>query len=237
MTISIDFSWHKDASGYRLVKKGSVPDDRPTTDAIMPNGGERILIRPMETADIYRVFSQVDSAERLLEFVEKFGLLGHYEGKHYKGTRLYRDPIDGSESVKWHDYEGMPVRIYLNQAALFRDALRLKAEGSEQLAAFLKLTSGPTTILGPTSKLGFLTLIPDRVLGARFQIVPVDLMQALWFQLGQVLTSNIKLSTCLQCGHLFEAGLRTGRRADAKFCSDEHRTLYHSLNRKPARRS
>jgi hypothetical protein len=235
--VSIDFTWYRDASGYRLVKRGSLPGDRPTTDTIVANGGERILIRPMETGDLYRIFAYRDSAERLLEFVEKYGLLGPHDRAKYKGTRIYQDPIDGSESVKWHDYEGMPVGTYLKQAALFRDALRLKAEGSEQLAAFLKSTSGPTTVLGPTSKLGFLTLIPDRVLGARYEIVPLDLMQALWCQLAQVLTGNIKLSTCLHCGQLFKAGLRTGRRADAKFCSDEHRTLYHSLNRKPARRS
>ena len=79
--------------------------------------------------------------------------------------------------------------------------------------------------------------MPDKLLGARFQIMPTDLMQALWFQLGEVLASNIKLSSCLQCGKLFEVGVGSGRRADAKYCSDEHRTLYHSLNRKPARRS
>ena len=234
MAVSIDFTWHKDAKGYRLVKKGSLPGDRPTTDTILPNGGKRILIRPMEMADIYRNFAHVYSAEGLLKFVEDYGLLGRTK---HKGTRVYRDPIDGSESVKWHDSEGMPVGIYLKEAEQFREALRLKAKGPEQLAAFLKTTSGPMSILGPTNNLGFLQLIPDEVLGARFQIMPINLMQALWCQLSQVLTSNIKLSTCLHCGQLFEAGLRTGRRADAKFCSDEHRTLYHSLNRKPARRS
>ena len=68
-------------SGYRLVKKGSSPGDNPQSTQSVPNGGERILIHPMETPDIYRIFAQhVDSAERLLEFVEKFGLLDHYEG-------------------------------------------------------------------------------------------------------------------------------------------------------------
>jgi hypothetical protein len=227
MTVSIDFTWHKDASGYRLVKKGSLPGNKPTIDTIMPNGGERILIRPMEMADIYRNFAHVYSAEGLLKFVEDYGLLGPYEGKKHKGTRVYRDP-----NAKWHDYDGMPVGIYLKEAELFREAMRQKAKGPEQLAAFLKTISAP-----PTNNLGFLQLIPDEVSGARFQIMPITLMQALWCQLSQVLTSNIKLSTCLRCGQLFEAGLRTGRRADAKFCSDEHRTLYHSLNRKPARRS
>jgi hypothetical protein len=123
----------------------------------------------------------------------------------------------------------MPVGIVLERAALFHDALHLKAKGSEHLAAFLKSIETP--------RFGNLSLIPDKVSGARYQIRPINLMDALWFQLGQELASNKKLSTCLQCGQLFEAGLRTGRRADAKFCSDEHRTLYHSLNRKPARRS
>ena len=75
----------------------------------------------------------------------------------------------------------MPVGIYLKQAALFREALRLKEKGPEHLAAFLKTNRGPTkesehpavtAILKSTIPfgLGFLDLIPDKVLGARFQI-------------------------------------------------------------------
>jgi len=240
MTISIDFTWQKDASGYRLVKKGSLPGARPTIDTIMPNGGARILIHPMEVQNLYEIFSYINSAEGLLGFVQRFGLLAAYEGKKVK--------VYHSESDKWHHYEGMPVRVHLKQAALFREALELKAKGPEHLAAFLESNSGPpnesqhpviTAILKSRIPfgLGILDLIADRTLGARFQIKPTSLMQALWFQLGEVLTSNVRLSTCLHCGQLFEAGVGTGRRADAKFCSDEHRTLYHSLNRKPARRS
>lgn len=228
--VSVAFTWNKDASGYRLVKKGSLADGKPLADRIVPNGGERIRIRPTETADIYRIFAHVDSAERLLEFVGEFGLLGDYEGEQLELDGYYQDPVDGTELINVGSYEGMPVAKYLERAALFLEALRRKAEGPEQLAEFLKSTVIPKS-------LGNFSLIPDRVLGAKLQIVPVDLMQALWCQLGQVLTSNIKLSTCLQCGQLFEVGRGSGRRADAKYCSDEHRTLYHSLNRKPARRS
>ena len=225
-----DFHWHRDASGYRLVRKGTLPDGKPPSDRIVANGGERVAIRPLETTDLYMVFAYVDSAEKLLEFVERFGLLGDYEGEQHELTGYYQDP-DGSELLYVDSYEGMPVDKYLEQAAQFLELLRRKEEGPEQLAAFLK------SIGTPRQGLGHVRLIPDKVLGARFQIVATDLMQALWFQLGQVLASNIKLSTCLHCGQLFEAGVQTGRRADAKFCSDEHRTLYHSLNRKPARRS
>jgi len=229
-TLSIDFPWFKDASGYRLVKKETLPGGK-RVDRIVPNGGDRVAIRPMETPDLYRVFANLDSAEKLLKFVEEVGLLGDYEGEQPELDGYYQDPVDGSELLYVDFYEGMPVGKYLEYAAIFKEALHQKKEGPEQVAAFLK--SSDARMLA----LGHLALVSDKRLGARFQIVPADLMQALWSQLGQVLASNIKLSTCLQCGELFEVGAGSGRRADAKFCSDEHRTLYHSLNRKPVRRS
>lgn len=231
MAISIDFTWEKDASGYRLVKKGSLSDGNPPEDRILPNGGKPVSIRPLDNPTLYSFFAGRDSAEKLLEFVERYGLLRHYEGEEYEYDGSYEDPIDGSQLDYVASHEGVSVAGYLRQSAAFREALERKAAGSEQLAAFLGSGIAPGEILGS------LRLAPDRNSGARFQIRPRDLMQALWFQLGEALASDIKLSTCLQCGELFERGPGSGRRKDAKFCSDEHRRLYHSLNRKPARRS
>src|SRR5262245_47682513 len=112
-SLSINLRWHKDQSGYRLVRKGSLPDGNPPADRIVPNGGERVSIHPMETPDLYLVFSKLDSSEKLLAFVERFGLLGD----------------DGVE------YE---VDACLDCATIFREALRKKAEGPEQLAVFLE---------------------------------------------------------------------------------------------------
>ena len=41
---------------------------------------------------------------------------------------------------------------------------------------------------------------------------------------------------CLHCGERFQTGLGRGkaRRADAKFCCDEHRRAYNSLKRSRA---
>jgi hypothetical protein len=137
--VSIEFSWYKDASGYRLVSAGSLAGPgKPPFDVIVPNGGERMPIRPMEIPDIYIVFAYVDSAEKLLEFVEKFGLLGPYEGTEFEVNAYDYDPDDGSEWVTGDFYEGMPVGKYLKQAALFLEVLRRKAEGAEELATFLK---------------------------------------------------------------------------------------------------
>ena len=57
------------------------------------------------------------------------------------------------------------------------------------------------------------------------------LLDALWLQLGQALTVSAKIRQCEHCGNWFEAGRGTGRRLDAKFCSDEHRIAFNSLKR------
>jgi hypothetical protein len=64
-----------------------------------------------------------------------------------------------------------------------------------------------------------------------WKFVPNTLRAALWLQLGQKLAGETELHTCQHCRELFEAGRGTGRRLDAKFCSDEHRISYNSLRR------
>ena len=65
----------------------------------------------------------------------------------------------------------------------------------------------------------------------KWKIRPKTLLDALWLQLGQWLTLGIQIRACQQCGQWFEAGRGTGRRANAKFCSDEHKIFFHSLER------
>ena len=47
---------------------------------------------------------------------------------------------------------------------------------------------------------------------------------------GFVDTGTI-VKKCLSCEKIFEAGGNSGRRADAKFCSDQHRIKYNSDKR------
>jgi len=65
----------------------------------------------------------------------------------------------------------------------------------------------------------------------KWELRPATLLDALWLQLGQALTSDVQFRQCERCGILFEAGRGTGRRLDAKFCSDEHRIAFNSLKR------
>jgi len=61
--------------------------------------------------------------------------------------------------------------------------------------------------------------------------IPPTLLDAVWLQFGQALASNAQLRQCDHCGKWFEAGIGTGRRADAKFCSSECQIEHKSLQR------
>jgi hypothetical protein len=63
--------------------------------------------------------------------------------------------------------------------------------------------------------------------GMRFKVSPTSLLDAIWLQFVQ---SKSKFRECLQCGELFMHGVGA-RRGDAKFCSDECRIKYNSLER------
>jgi len=65
----------------------------------------------------------------------------------------------------------------------------------------------------------------------RWQLHPSTLLDGLWLQFAQAVTRGVHIRSCAHCGDLFEAGLGTGRRLDAKFCSDEHRIAFNSLKR------
>jgi hypothetical protein len=43
--------------------------------------------------------------------------------------------------------------------------------------------------------------------------------------------SGLAKHECLKCGETFLSGAGTGRRLDAKFCSDAHRIAYNSFKR------
>jgi hypothetical protein len=81
-----------------------------------------------------------------------------------------------------------------------------------------------------TSLRGF--LVTDRATGGvALKIVPATLRDALWLQLAEALSNGTKMRKCRHCDDWFSAGAGTDRRADAEFCSDEHRKRFNSLNR------
>jgi hypothetical protein len=60
----------------------------------------------------------------------------------------------------------------------------------------------------------------------RVAIVPETLLGGLWIQIAQELAAGVKVHACDNCGSPFTAGV-SGRRADARFCSEPCRKQAH----------
>jgi hypothetical protein len=81
----------------------------------------------------------------------------------------------------------------------------------------------------PLNKLN-VTILANHKGEMRLKVSPACLLDALWLQLAQA-KSVTTFRDCLECGKSFAVGKGTNRRADAKFCSDECRVKYNSLQR------
>lgn len=173
--------------------------------AIVRNGPNRseVLCRPL-TGDEYRIFVHIaHSPDGALEFVERFGPLtwGGWDSRH-----------------------GDSLDIVMMNARTMRELLDVTCEGRSPLAE-------EPGAMSPTSTLHAAVLWDPAIKAIRWSLRPNTLLDALWLQFGQELSRGAKIRACQHCGAFFEAGVGTGRRADAKFCSDEHRVAFNSLKR------
>jgi hypothetical protein len=60
---------------------------------------------------------------------------------------------------------------------------------------------------------------------------PARLIDALWLQLAHAMSGGDEVRRCEHCGDWFAVGRKGGRRLVARFCSDEHRVAFNSLER------
>jgi hypothetical protein len=171
---------------------------------IKPRGGTMEVYRPLETfPKLYVQFAKIETPEELLEFVEKFGPLTR-EGLHpQKGDRI------------------APL---LAHSEAMREMLEV-ARNREALKRVVKYE-----VLKFANLIGTLAINPGTG-RLQLELKPVSFLDALWLSLAQDLSSKNNLSRCDHCGHWFETGPGTGRRLDAKFCSNEHKIAFHSLKR------
>ena len=106
-----------------------------------------------------------------------------------------------------------------------RELLKRSAEAPK---SFLELVGVEGVLL---TKLD-VRLVGDPGLNSlRFSLSPRSLLDALWLQLAQKLSAGGVIRQCQHCGGWFEAGPGSGRRFDAKFCSDDHRVVFNSRRR------
>lgn len=218
------FEWWRDSKGYvsgkfdeigvteyvsvqgmRLPKIGSSKRIR-----IVGCGGKKLTYRPFASfTSLCLQFAKVRTPSDLLGFIEKFGLLSD-------DRPVFTGKITGL---------GEDVARALGEAKKFRLLLTAKSEGPAALGQAIRKNPGP--IMGAAR----LVLRPDHAKGARIAIELSSLLDGLWLQLGHKLAGNANFRSCLHCHEWFETGPGTGRRLDARYCSDEHRVEYHSRHR------
>jgi hypothetical protein len=225
MPIAIDFEMSVDAKGYRLER-----------GRIVGQGGAKRRMRLKDFPALFLIFAKVQTPETLLNFANKFG-------------RLTMDNLKASIKKGQDEVlRGDDVRFLLGMAEAMSTVLEMarghignlpRWEGGAFEYEVPSLGKG-AKVTGGIPLLGKLTasLAPDPITGAwQLQLQPPSLLDAIWLQFGQALTSNAVLRLCGNCGKWFEAGAGSGRRADAMYCSDRCRVEHKSLERTRKKRS
>jgi hypothetical protein len=219
MALDIDFAWYVDEKGYRLDH-----------GRIVGNGGRKRWYRLEKYPTLYLVFAKIQQTpEGLLDFVNKFGRLTVEEAQQDKSSGRITAP----------DEIGDNVRKMLSSAKYIAATLELARSAGGTLPKWEgdkppEFESHGVTIQGGIP-VGTLTawLLPNPATGAwEFRLRPHSLLNAITLQVGVALTSKAALKQCDHCGTWFEAGAGVGKRRDARFCSTECKTTFHSHKRK-----
>jgi hypothetical protein len=217
--VDIDFEWKRSTKGYRVVaSKRREPQlvyhplgirvtpsfvvDTPLR--IVPRRGKLEVYRP-SLDDLSRIFvATVKTKTReVLNFVEKFGPLTD-DGLNPKIGESTYEALVHAEAM----------REFLAYAS--NDARHVVAAQSNQSS--LSNISASLVFDPMTSR-------------PKIRLKPASLLDAMWLQLGQKVSGDAVIRECKHCGEWFEVGAGTGRRLDAKFCSDKHKITFNSLKR------
>jgi hypothetical protein len=165
--------------------------------------------RPLDFfGSLFEIFAKIHTGDDVLHFVEKFG-------------PLTRDGLDAQK--------GEPVDGVLAHADTMRDLFLFSTgDRAHRARVIAELQVNPFAELEVTLELDAGSDDP------KLRLRPTSLLDAVWLQAVQHLSSGATLRQCQHCSQWFEVGPGTGRRLDAKFCSDQHRVSFNSLKRKPS---
>jgi hypothetical protein len=228
----IDFDWYRDCAGYALLPSmesrsiSAQPAEGATLLAsavqfiavprrparIVRHGGELVSYRPLDKYErLYSVFAKIAvTPQGVLEFVEKFGPLT---------TRGL------------NENEGDDVQDIIAHATQIGRLLDAFEVGNKTEIARTLGPKGRELGGSPLSAIEARLVFDPAEDAPKLQFTVSNLLTALWFQVGQSLAGGINLRKCQHCHALFEVGPGTGRRLDAKFCSDNHRVDFNSRKR------
>src|SRR5262245_2616986 len=203
--IDINFEGSVDTKGYRLEH-----------GRIIGNGGPKRRYRLKDFPPLYPIFAKTpQTPEGLKGFVTKFGRLTSDEFKD--GERIIGDNV----RKVLPNIETISTALETLRGRMGNPPTWLGGPVEYEASTAI----GTIRVSGGIPLPGKLTasLVPDPITGIwHLQLQPPTLLDAIWLQFGQAITSNAKLRFCLQCSKPLEPG----KRADAKFCSDGCRVNY-----------
>ena len=239
--LHIDFEWWRDPAGYQMGPAESVRHVvyHAPTHRRLPNlpvlrgqwglaytplgirvlhggnakplhvcrqGGDLTPYRPLDVFDsLFESFAKLRTEDDVLYFVERFGPL----------TR------DGLDTQRGELVDGV-----LAHADTMRDLFLFSTGDRARRAAVLAGLQ-----VNPFAEMEVTLELDAGSEDLKLRLSPTSLLDALWLQAVQHLSSGATVRQCQHCSQWFEVGPGTGRRADAKFCSDQHRISFNSLKR------
>jgi hypothetical protein len=246
--IKIGFEWWRDPDGYCIKKTRLAKGAR----AIHYNHpGKNVPLLPRLKGQIGFVYhplgvdvlpGPLDShPQRILQSVVRCGgklqsyrPIDHFDNLFAFFARDVKDSASVLEFIKTYGPltpDGLDPRVgeladgVIAHASAMRNFLRGDAAGG---AASLEFNPGEGI---PMADVG-IKLITDQALQVpKLQFNPKSLLDGMWIQVAQKITSGVSIGACTHCGLWFAQGGRKGRRRDSKFCSDEHRIAFNSLKR------
>lgn len=221
--LASELTWSRDVRGYEIKRFGRLGA------YIVGRSDKTVPLNPLAGGQTYLAFAQVDSEERLLQFVELHGFL-----EHKKTPKPVRRKADLPFELLPEQADGEGVKDLLEQALRFREVLQWNTNRKERLPeetiAWIECLLEPEGLGRVYLDLGPSGLGPA---GASLRPVfkPDTLLNGMLWQLALAVSGGKHFRTCNWCGSLFEVGPGSGRRSHSEYCSPEHRVLFHSRNR------
>lgn len=231
--LTIQLEWCRDSAGYELVdvpKRGKW---------IIGRGGPPLRYNPFEMQDVpLLAFANAQSEEKLRDFVARYGYLTE---RGYSAKGEVRPPTRSVRRILWDrdgtakldpdsSVEYLEGESVVKLGALARVFKKVLVSSSKKMSRALS-DDVEDLLFEYGSDVSF-TFSLDSKRRIHPIIAPASLISGLLVQLAQ-LADRSSFRTCrlARCGGLFAAGGRSGLRADAKFCSAEHRIEHNSRNR------
>lgn len=245
ITDVFEFKWGRDSLGHELRHTYAEPlfenprasrvvyspsqrewinEYRLTTQLCVVRKSEATLIKysPLQIPAIYEKFLDADTPEKMVKFVDEFGLpyslehagapLGRLE-RHRIGLKVARKAISDEipEKIKWSEDRYL---FQFEDYPLLWSHWPFESEEITSFSSYIEL---------------------DESITPRFRLRPHNLMSAMWLQLALDLERKATFKKCERCGRYFEYGAGTGRRKSAKYCKESCRVAaYYARARKNA---